>query len=156
MKSIWRALIAGMVGSLAMVPFGILLRATGHRVNVYGELLIQTLLGHPSPVAMFVQHLAIGGASAVPLAFLLRRTRAAPLPLGLAYGAAMWVAVNSFALPLAFGRATPWQLGWEAIWPSLLVHLVYGIATALFIARGPASLSVEHSAHHAAEEEIQS
>lgn len=152
----WRALVAGTIGSLAMVPFGIFLRATGHRVNVYGELLIQTLLGHPSPVAMFVQHLAIGAVSAVPLWFVLRRTRAAPLPLGLAYGAAMWGVVNSFALPLAFGRATPWQLGWEAIWPSLLVHLVYGIVTALLIARGAAALTVQRSAHRAIEEEIQS
>lgn len=148
-----RAAVAGMVGSLAMIPFGLALRATGHRVNVYGELLVQALLGRPSPIAMFVQHLLIGAVAAVPLWLALARTDGRHRAIGVAYGAAMWLVVNSLALPLAFRRPTPWELGWSAIWPSLLVHLVYGLVTAVALDRAPASRS-KTSAHRAPEPEV--
>lgn len=50
--------------------------------------------------------------------------------VGLTYGAAIWVVLNSLMLPVLFGRPTAWRIGWPAIWPSLTVHLVYGVATA--------------------------
>lgn len=62
-----RAVVLGIGGSLAMIPFGLLLCATGHRANVRGETLIRTLLGRSSPGPMPAQHLALGAVAAVPL-----------------------------------------------------------------------------------------
>jgi hypothetical protein len=41
------------------------------------------------------------------------------------------VIINSLALPVLFGDPTPWQLGVEFIYPSLVVHLVYGACISL-------------------------
>ena len=48
------------------------------------------------------------------------------------YGAGFYVAVNSLALPLAFGDPTPWRLGFTVVYPSLVIHLAYGFTVALF------------------------
>jgi len=37
----------------------------------------------------------------------------------------------SVALLWFFGDPTPWQLGFETIYPSLLVHTIYGLSVAL-------------------------
>ena len=49
------------------------------------------------------------------------------MAIGAAYGLAYYVVVNSFALPLFFGDPTPWQLGFSFIYPSVLIHLVFGV-----------------------------
>ena len=43
--------------------------------------------------------------------------------------------MNSLALPLAFGDPTPWQLGFGFIYPSLIVHMIFGLSIGL-TARG--------------------
>lgn len=125
-----RAGIAGVAGGVAMIPVGIVLRRVlGYSLNVYGELLLQTLLGRTPAWALAVEHFLISWGMALPLvAVLAHRRWGSPTVVGAAYGAAIWLVVNSLALPLAFGRPTPWQLGWSAIWPSLAVHLAYGVA----------------------------
>jgi uncharacterized membrane protein YagU involved in acid resistance len=132
-----------------MYPFGVVLRRHfGYSLNVYGQLVANAffrLLALPAgaagaqvapPWALHVQHLVIGWTLAVPLTLLVER-RGAPhrvstrVLVGGAYGAAAWLVVNSLVLPITFGRPTPWTVGFAAIWPSLLVHLVYGVTTAL-------------------------
>ena len=132
-----RAGIAGVAGGVAMIPVGILLRRVlGYSLNVYGELLLQTLLGRTPAWALAVEHFLISWGMALPLVAVLGHLRRArPFAVGAAYGAVIWLVVNSLALPLAFGRPTPWQLGWPAIWPSLAVHLVYGLAASAVAVR---------------------
>lgn len=127
------AIVAGTVGAMAMVPIGlVLLFGAGAEVNVYGELLAESLFGASFPSILFAEHLVVGWLGALPLGLILTRIRRAPqVAVGAAYGAAMWLVLNSLALPWVFGRPTPWQLGFDAIWPSLLVHVVYGVVTAL-------------------------
>jgi uncharacterized membrane protein YagU involved in acid resistance len=85
---------------------------------------------------MAVEHLLISVAMALPLVVLVGRTaRRSPLLLGALYGAAVWLVVNSLLLPAAFGRPTPWRLGWSAIWPSLMVHVIYGTVAAMVAGR---------------------
>lgn len=50
---------------------------------------------------------------------------------GLAYGLLYYVVVNAVALPWLFGDAFPWQLGWGYVYPSLVVHLVFGLSIAV-------------------------
>jgi hypothetical protein len=132
------AILGGAIGGLAMVPLGLVLtRWLDRPVNVYGELVVQAILGRRAFWALIVQHVLISWVLAIPLVLLApRRGRARFLALGVAYGAVVWVAVNSLALPILFGRPTPWQTGWAAIWPSLTVHLVYGLATAAAVGAG--------------------
>lgn len=59
-----------------------------------------------------------------------RARTGARLLSGLAYGAVFYVAVNSLALPIAFGDPTPWSLGFSVVYPSLVIHLVYGLTAA--------------------------
>ena len=127
-----RALVAGTAGGLAMIPVGLALRfGLDQRVNVYGELVVQTLLGQVSPWALLLQHALVSWVLALPLALARMEASSVPaLATGLAYGAGLWLVINSLSLPLLFGRPTPWQLGWSAVWPSLIVHLVYGAAAA--------------------------
>ncbi len=138
----WRALVAetlraGTVAGLAMIPFAAAFRARGLRVNEYGRKTLAHLVGDVAPplhfLLTFIQHLVISWLAAVPLLLLLRSIadRRARLLLGAAYGAAFYVILNSMALPFAFGDPTPWQLGFTTIYPSLLIHLVYGFAVAL-------------------------
>lgn len=88
---------------------------------------------------MFLQHTIISWAMAVLLVLILKAvpTRGAKIQVGLAYGALFYVVVNSLALPIAFGDPTPWQLGASVIFPSLVVHLVYGAVIAAFARRVP-------------------
>ncbi len=122
-----RAGLAGIAGGLAMIPVGLLLRRVlGYSLNVYGELLVRLVLGHVSPWALALEHFLVSWGMALPLVAMAARRRGAPLAVGALYGAAIWLVVNSLLLPAAFGRSTPWSLGWSAIWPSLSVHVVYG------------------------------
>lgn len=54
------------------------------------------------------------------------------------YGAAFYAGINSLALPIAFGDPTPWQLGFTTVYPSLVIHLVYGVVIALVARPGAA------------------
>jgi hypothetical protein len=128
---------SGTLAGLAMMPFGIAFRAAGLRVNEYGPKTLALLVGELAPplstVAGFLQHMAISWGAAVPLLVVVDAlaTRRARASLGAAYGASFYVAVNSLALPMAFGDPTPWELGLATVLPSLTVHVIYGIAVAL-------------------------
>lgn len=136
---------AGTLAGLAMMPFGFAFRAAGLRINEYGAKTLALLLGPLEPpfaaLAGFAQHLAISWGAAVPLLLVAARLsrRGARVVAGAVYGAGFYVAVNSLALPLFFGDPTPWQLGLRTVYPSLVVHLVYGSVLGL-LAR-PAQLA---------------
>lgn len=132
-----------MAGGISMVPVAILLkRVLGYSLNVYGELVVERLLGRSSMLALGLEHLVISCLLAIPLAaFLFRFGRRLPVWGGVVYGAGIWLALNSLALPLLFSRPTPWTLGWAAIWPSLAIHVVYGVATIVALRRCSVSRS---------------
>ena len=135
---------AGSLAGLAMIPFGLLFRANGLRVNEYGRKTLELVAGELAPgphfALTFVQHMLISWIAAVPLLLVLRRLeeRGPRLLAGLAYGGGFYVALNSLALPVAFGDPTPWELGFATIYPSLVVHGVYGAVLALCAKVGPA------------------
>lgn len=121
---------SGTIAALVMMPFGILFKFLDLRVGYYGPKLGALLFGEPNRFVLFLQHLVIGWVSALPLLLILVRLRGrvAPMTVGAAYGLAYYVVVNSFALPLFFGDSTPWQLGFSYIYPSVFIHLVFGIS----------------------------
>jgi len=136
---------SGTLAGLAMIPFAALFRAFGLRINEYGRKTLELVVGDVAPplhyVLTFAQHLLISWFAAVPLLWLLgrigdRRTR---VLVGAAYGAAFYVVMNSLALPFYFGDPTPWELGAETVYPSLTIHLVYGVVLGL-LARAPERL----------------
>ena len=145
------ALRTGMIAGLAMVPFAAVFQSFGLRVNEYGRKTLALVVGDVSPPIHYLltlaQHLAISWVVAVPLLLLLRgRVRTGDrLLVGLVYGALFYVAVNSFALPIAFGDPTPWRLGFSVVYPSLVIHLVYGF-TVGFLARPGATPAFHASA----------
>ena len=120
---------SGTIAALAMVPFCLLLKFLDLRVGYYGPKFGALLFDEPNRFVLFLQHLVIGWLSALPLLLILVRLhgRAAPMAIGAVYGLAYYVVINSFALPLFFGDPTPWQLGFSFIYPSVLIHLVFGI-----------------------------
>lgn len=126
---------SGTIASLAMMPFGFLFQFLGLRVGHYGPKFAALLFGEPSRLVLFVQHLVIGWVSALPLLVILLRLRLhrtmSATAMGAAYGFFYYVLVNSWALPLLFGDPTPWQLGFAVIYPSLVVHLVFGACIGL-------------------------
>lgn len=119
---------SGMIASLAMMPFGFVFQFFGLRVGHYGPKFAELLFGTTAAPVLFAQHLVIGWLSALPLLVLLLvlRRAAAPVATGAGYGLLYYILVNSLALPLYFGDPLPWQLGLDVIYPSLVVHLVYG------------------------------
>lgn len=132
-----RAIRAGTAAGLAMMPAAMFFRWRGLRINEYGRKTLELLVGDVAPplqhVLTFVQHMIISWAAAVPFLLLLPRIpgRNARLAFGATYGAGFYVVLNSLALPLAFGDPTPWQLGWATVYPSLTIHLIYGVVLAL-------------------------
>ncbi len=130
------ALRSGTVAGLAMIPFAAVFRRAGLRVNEYGRKTLELLAGDVAPplhyLLTFLPHMVISWLAAVPLLLLLRgrAERRVRLLGGALYGAAFYVAINSLALPLAFGDPTPWQIGFATVYPSLVVHVVYGVALA--------------------------
>ena len=145
------ALRTGTVAGLAMVPFAAVFQRVGLRVNEYGRKTLALLVGDVSAplvsLLTFIQHFAISWVVAVPLLLMLgRRSRRRDRVLvGLAYGATFYVAVNSLALPFAFGDPTPWRLGFAVVYPSLLIHLVYGFTVAVLARSGTAASAAEGS-----------
>lgn len=140
-----RAIVAGTIGGVAMIPYGLLLLLVLKlNVNVYGALLARLLFGQSAPWSLGLVHFGTSWVLALPLVWLLawRGDRPAWL-VGAAYGALIWLAFNSLLLPILFNRPTAWQLGWSAIWPSLSVHLVYGVVTAVASGRWAARARVK-------------
>ncbi len=130
-----RSVAAGVPGGLAMVPVGLVLLAAGYQVNKYGELVVRQLVGQPLYSAMAIEHLLISVGMAVPFVAVLTRWPARrPVWLGAGYGALAWLVVNSLALPAVFGQPSPWRLGPDALWPSLSVHVVYGVVLGAVLA----------------------
>jgi|GEM_PF-1033874 len=130
------ALRSGSIAAVAMAPFGLVFYLAGLDVNEYGRAVIQTFFGQASPgvrLGLFVvEHFLISWAASIPLlGLLIRFRRFQALAVGALYGAAFWFFINSLLLPILFNRLTPWQLGWTDIYPSLTVHVVYGVSIAL-------------------------
>jgi len=134
---------SGTIGALAMMPFGLLFRFLDLRVGYYGPKLGALLFGDPNRFVLFLQHLVLGWISALPLLLILVRLRRTvnPVAVGAAYGFAYYILMNSFALPLFFGDPTPWQLGFSYIYPSVIIHLIFGASIGLtsrrFVANEP-------------------
>ena len=130
------ALWSGTIAGVAMIPFAAVFRSYGLRINEYGRKTLVLLVGDVSPrlhdLLTLIQHLVISWVVAVPLILLLRRIagRRERVVVGALYGAVFYVAINSLALPFAFGDPTPWEMGFRTVYPSLVVHLVYGIVVA--------------------------
>lgn len=131
------ALRAGTVAGLAMIPFAAVFRFRGLRVNEYGRKTLELLVVVANPALHFLltlaQHLVISWIAAVPLIWALSRIegRRRRVLIGAAYGAAFYAAVNAWALPRYFGDRTPWEMGFETVYPSLVIHLVYGVVLGL-------------------------
>lgn len=126
-----------------MVPIGLVIRqGLGLDVNVYGELAAQMLLGSTAPPALLAVHAAVSIALALPIAWCATRSRIAGWKWGVAWGIGGWLVLNTWLLPLAFGRPSPWASGANALWPSFVVHVVYGVVAgamaAALLARRPA------------------
>lgn len=128
---------SGTIAALSMMPFGFAFRMAGMRVGHYGPKFAALYVDDPGPVVLFAQHLIIGWASALPFLWLLARLRppVSPALAGALYGIAYYVAVNSLALPLAFGDPLPWQLGIATVVPSLTIHVVFGLSLGITGAR---------------------
>jgi uncharacterized membrane protein YagU involved in acid resistance len=74
-----------------------------------------------------VRSVVIGWLSAIPLLLLLGISQAfPPVLVGAMFGVGYYVLINSLALPFVFGDATPWAMEFDYIYPSLIVHIVYG------------------------------
>jgi hypothetical protein len=160
---LWECLRSGTLASLAMMPFGALFRWLGLRVGHYGPKFAAWLFGtEPGPVLLFAQHLVLGWLSALPLLLVLvlplraLATRRARLVVSAAYGAGYYAAVNALGLPWFFGDPSPLLLGWPVVYPSLVVHVVFGLvigqASGGFVERTRPSLErTRHSRSHRAE-----
>ena len=128
---------SGTIASIAMIPFGFLFQLLGLRVGHYGKKLLEVFFTDLSELTfrllMFIEHFAIGWLSAVPLLILLVliKNRLPALLVGAIYGVAYYVVLNSFLLPLSFGDRTPWALGFSVMYPSLIIHIVFGVSIAL-------------------------
>jgi len=126
------SLVAGTVGAIAMMPAGFLFTELGMRVGHYGPKFAALYLSAPGELALFVQHMVLGWISAIPLVLTpLHSVSYSTLILwGTVYGTFYYVVVNSLAMPLYFGDELPWNLGWSVVYPSLVVHIIFGVAVA--------------------------
>ena len=92
---------------------------------------------------MLIEHFVIGWLSAAPLLVLLvlLKKRLPAWAVGAIYGLCYYVVLNSLALPLIFGDQTPWALGFSVMYPSLVIHIVFGVSISLTATRFVASFS---------------
>ena len=127
------SVVAGTIGAVAMMPFGLAFRMFGMRVGHYGPKFAALYLDAPGPLAMFVQHLVLGWLSALPLVLLSpqRGDQGRAVATGASYGVLYYVAVNALALPLYFQDPLPITLGVAVVVPSLVVHVAFGVAVAV-------------------------
>ena len=115
-----RGVATGAVGGLVMIPIGLFLIVIGFPVGLYSEQVAVWVLGFTTPSVLFIEHMAISSLLAVVLvlasaAAIRCWSTGQALAWGAGYGAVLWLVVNSLALPLAFGEATPWELGFVAV-----------------------------------------
>lgn len=132
-----RVIVAGLAGAVAMIPPGLAAGLLGFGVNKFGELIAQRLTGGTARAVLLAEHLLIGVLAAIPLAALMTIMppgRLKSASLGLAYGIAFWFVANTMALPVIFNQPSPWTIGPSALLPSLIVHMTYGVGTALALA----------------------
>lgn len=131
------SLRSGTIASLVIMPVGLLFRFLGLRIGHYGPKLGALLFGNVAEpwfqVLLMLQHFVIGWLSTTPLLLFLVFTRyqASPVLYGAIYGAGYYVAVNSLFLPIAFGDPTPWQIGLDTLYPSLIGHVIFGVSIAV-------------------------
>ncbi len=123
-----QSIFSGIIAALAMIPPAILFKYFGLRVGEYGQNSGALLFGESNPLLLFVQHIIIAGISALPLILLFTKTKyhRTPILTGAIYGVIYYLIVNSLILPILFGDQTPWELGFRYIYPSLIIHIVYG------------------------------
>lgn len=142
---------SGTIASIAMIPFGFLFQLLELRVGHYGKKLLEVFFTDLPPLTfrllMFIEHFAIGWLSAAPLLILLvlSKNRLPAWSVGATYCVVYYVALNSLALPLSFGDRTPWELGFSVMYPSLTIHIVFGVCIALTSTRfvnGPNWLAI--------------
>lgn len=139
---------SGTIASIAMIPFGFVFQLLGLRVGHYGKKLLDVFLNNYSEMTfrllMFIEHFVIGWLSAAPLLVLLvlLKNRLAAWAVGAIYGLGYYVLLNSLALPLIFGDATPWALGVSVVYPSLVIHIIFGVSIALTARRFVACFSI--------------
>jgi hypothetical protein len=96
------------------------------------------VFGNTAPAALLAVHLLVGWVAVLPLLAAFTWASARGWDLGTRrrvvagglYGAAMWLVVNSWALPALTGHSSPWAGGALALWPSLTVHVAYGTVAA--------------------------
>lgn len=129
---------SGTIASIAMIPFGFLFQFFGLRIGHYGKKLLEVFFTDLPELTfrllMFIEHFVIGWLSAAPLLLfllILPKNRLPPWSVGALYGLAYYVVLNSFLLPLSFGDRTPWALGFSVMYPSLIIHIVFGVSIAL-------------------------
>jgi len=126
------SVFSGTIASIAMMPFGLFFRFVGLRIGHYGPKFAGLLFAEPNTFVLVVQHFLIGWLSTLPLLLILIGYRVVtPIAMGAAYGAGYYVVVNSLVLPLYFGDPLPWQLGLSYIFPSLLIHVIFGVSIAI-------------------------
>lgn len=138
---------SGTIASIAMIPFGIFFQLLGLRVGHYGKKLLDVFFTNLPELTfrllMFIEHFTIGWLSATPLLFFLvvLKNRFPAWSVGAIYGVAYYIVLNSLLLPLSFGDRTPWELGFAVMYPSLTIHIVFGVSIALTSKRFVTSFS---------------
>ena len=138
---------SGTIASITMIPFGFLFQLLGLRVGHYGKKLLEAFFTNLPEVTfrmlMLIEHFVIGWLSAAPLLVLLvlLKKRLPAWAVGAIYGLGYYVVLNSLALPLIFGDQTPWALGFSVMYPSLVIHIVFGVSISLTATRFVASFS---------------
>ncbi len=135
-----QTLYSGSIAAIVMMPFGAFFTLMGLRINEYGLKVVSAIFGPLPNIEKYglfaIEHFLISWGVAVPLLFLLHWFSPSinGLLIGLLYGAGFYIVVNALALPMVFGDPTPFALGFAVIYPSFIVHLVYG-ATIWFTSR---------------------
>ncbi len=119
---------SGIIAALLMVPPGVLFKYFGLHIGNYGPKFGAFLFGEINPMMLFIQHIVISCLSAIPLILLFAKTNCyrKPILTGTIYGVIYYLIVNSLLLPIFFKDQTPWELGFNYIYPSLIVHIIYG------------------------------
>ena len=123
-QTIW----SGTIAALVMIPPGILFKYFDLHIGNYGPKFGAFLFGEINPIMLFIQHIIISCLSAVPLIILFAKTSCKRIPIltGIIYGVIYYLVVNSLVLPISFKDQTPWELGFNYIYPSLVIHIIYG------------------------------
>ncbi len=123
-QTIW----SGTIAALVMIPPGILFKYFDLHIGNYGPKFGAFLFGEINPLMLFIQHIIISCLSAVPLIILFTKTNCKRMPIltGIIYGVIYYLVVNSLLLPIFFKDQTPWELGFNFIYPSLVIHIIYG------------------------------